>query len=192
MSGQHKVDGRRERTKRTRSAIVEALTELIDEGRVDVTGAEIAARAVVALRSIGQHFASREELLLAVAEHHANRYRTEPVSDGGPFEDRLEAFVTTHTRVLEASCAMRRAGAFTAARSPAAAQALARAAAARRADAARVFAREIAASAEPRVTERSLALVTSGRIWDTLRGELGLGLQAARAQVVALLRAIVR
>ena len=60
-----KIDGRHERTKRTRAAIVGALTELLDEGRIEPTAVEIAERASVAVRSIGQHFASREELLLA-------------------------------------------------------------------------------------------------------------------------------
>jgi AcrR family transcriptional regulator len=185
-------DGRRERTKRTRAAIVEALTQLIDEGRVELTGAEIAERAGVAVRSIGQHFASREELLLAVAEHHASRIDADPVDASGPFDARLEQFVIQRTRVLERSRPMRRAGAQMEGRSPAVALALDRAARRRREEAARVFATEIEAAASPREAERSVALVTSGRAWDTLRVELGLGERAARAQVALLLRTVLR
>ena len=184
-----KIDGRHERTKRTRAAIVGALTELLDEGRIEPTAVEIAERASVAVRSIGQHFASREELLLAVAGHHASRMSRTHIESGGSFESRLEAFVDDRAHVLEASRMMRGAAAVVAARSPAVAKALARAAAERRAESAALFAVELARSDEPEAVERAVALVTSGRAWDALRGEMGLSAKAARAQLSFMLRA---
>jgi TetR/AcrR family transcriptional regulator of autoinduction and epiphytic fitness len=187
-----RVDGRHERSKRTHAAIVSALTELLDEGHVEITAPEIAQRAGVALRSIGQHFASREDLLLAVARHHAERLAAGTVDPDGTLEDRIERFVAQRARVLETSRTMRRAAALVEPRSPTVARALEETAEQRRRDAARVFAREIAAAGEPCEAERAVALVTSGRAWDALRGELGLGVRAARAQVAYLLRSLLR
>jgi AcrR family transcriptional regulator len=187
-----KPDGRRERTKRTRVAIVAALTELLDEGRIEPPAAEIAERAGVALRSIGQHFASREELLLAVAEHNATRFPQVILDVNASFEDRLSAFVKDRSKVLEASRVMRQAAAVVAARSPAVADAVQRAAAERRAASARLFAREIAQSEDPEATDRAVSLVTSGRAWDSLRRDMGLGTTAARQQLTFTIRALLQ
>jgi TetR/AcrR family transcriptional regulator of autoinduction and epiphytic fitness len=187
-----KVDGRRERTKRTRAAIVGALTALLDEGRIEPTAAEIAERADVAVRSIAQHFASREELLLAVAEHHARRLAHAPIDATGTFDERLEKLVASRTKSLEASSAMRRAAAVVLGRSPAVARALDRAARERREETARVFARELAAARDPAAAERAVALLTSGRAWDALRGEMGLGVKAARDQTAFAIRALLK
>jgi AcrR family transcriptional regulator len=183
-----KVDGRRERSRRTHAAIVGALTDLLDEGRIEPTAADIAQRAGVAVRSIAQHFESREQLLLAVAEHHAQRMTHEPIDPRQPFDERLEAFVTQRARELEASRAMRGAAAVVLARSPGVARALHTAAERRRSEAARIFAGEIGAASDPRATERTVALVASGRTWDALRAELALGTKAARDQLAAMLR----
>jgi AcrR family transcriptional regulator len=182
-----KVDGRRERTRRTRAAIVAALTALLDEGRIEPTAAEIARRAGVAVRSIGQHFASREQLLLAVTVHHAERLALPPLDADAPLPVRIEQLVLRRARVLEASMAMRRAAAVVLARSPAVARALERAAKERRAETSRLFAAELAAADDPQAAERTVALVTSGRAWDALRVELGLGVKAARDQLARML-----
>lgn len=58
----------------------------------------------------------------------------------------------------------------------------------RRKETSAVFAVEIAASTDPPAVERAVALVTSGRAWDAMRVELGLGARAAREQVVFMLR----
>jgi AcrR family transcriptional regulator len=185
-----KTDGRRERTKRTRDAILTALTALLDEGRIEPTAGEIAERAGVALRSIGQHFASREELMLAVAQHHAARLPHTFVDPDASFDERLTAFVNDRSHVLEASRAMRRAASVVLGRSPAVAQALQRTAAERRTEAARLFAQEIKATKEPEATQRAVAVVSSGRAWDSLRNDMGLGVRAAKEQLAFMLRAL--
>ena len=187
-----KLDGRRERTKRTRVAIVTALTELLDEGRIEPPAAEIAERAGVALRSIGQHFSSREELLLAVSEHHAARLPEPELDASGAFDDRVAAFVKDRAKVLEASSAMRQAAAVVQARSPSVADAVRHAAAGRRLASARIFAREIAATADAEATDRALSVVTSGRAWDSLRRDMGLSVTAARQQLAFMVRAILK
>jgi TetR/AcrR family transcriptional regulator of autoinduction and epiphytic fitness len=181
---EEKVDGRRERTKRTRAAIVLALTALLDEGRIEPVAAEIAERAGVAVRSIAQHFASREELLLAVAEHHASRLRrADAVDRASPFEERLARFVLARSRVLEASRAMRGAAQVVIARSPSVARALEAAAKGRREETRAVFATELARTDAREQVERAVALATSGRAWDAMRTELGLGTKTAREQM---------
>jgi TetR/AcrR family transcriptional regulator of autoinduction and epiphytic fitness len=185
-----KIDGRRARTTRTHAAIVNALTDLLDEGHIEPTAAEIADRAGVAVRSVGQHFASREELLLAVAQHHAQRVTSEPIDAEAALESRLERFVAQRSKILEASMAMRRAAAVVVARSPSVTRALDTVARRRREETAVLFAREIAACTDPVVAERAVALVASGRAWDALRGELGLNPKAARAQLSHLILAV--
>ena len=187
-----KLDGRRERTKRTRVAIVTALTELLDEGRIEPPAAEIAERAGVALRSIGQHFGTREELLLAVTEHHASRLPEPEIDAAASFDDRVAAFVKERAKVLEASGAMRQAAAVVAARSPSVADAVRQAAAGRRVASARIFAREIAATTDPEATDRALSVVTSGRAWDSLRRDMGLTVNAARQQLGFMLRSVLK
>jgi len=187
-----KVDGRRERTKRTRAAIVGALTDLLDEGRIEPTAAQIADRAGVAVRSIAQHFASREELLLAVAQHHTERLAHSPVDRRGSFDERLDAFVAARARSLEASAAMRRAAAVVLGRSPAVAHALEEAAKERRKETSKLFAAEIAATDDAPAVERTVALVSSGRAWDVLRGEMALGTKAAREQLAFMVRSALR
>jgi AcrR family transcriptional regulator len=185
-----KTDGRHERTKRTRDAILTALTSLLDEGRIEPPAAEIAERAGVALRSIGQHFASREELMLAVAQHHAARLPHTTIDPSGSFEERLTAFVSARAQVLEASRPMRRAASAVIARSPAVAEALQRTAKDRRAESARLFAEEFEAAKDPEATRRAVAVASAGRAWDTLRTDMGLGLQAAKEQLAFHLRAL--
>jgi TetR/AcrR family transcriptional regulator of autoinduction and epiphytic fitness len=183
----HKVDGRRERTKRTHAAIVEAVTALLDEGRIEPTAAEIAARAGVATRSIGQHFASRELLMLAVAAHHQARFTATLVDAEAPLPVRLASFLRDRTRILEGSRAMRRAAAVVADRSSAVTTALSRVARQRRQESARLFAAEIARADDPRATEHTVALVTCGRAWDALREDLGMSKKAASEQIARML-----
>jgi TetR/AcrR family transcriptional regulator of autoinduction and epiphytic fitness len=188
MHAVKRMDGRHARTVRTNAAIVTALVELLDEGRIEPTAAEIAERAGVATRSISQHFGSREDLLLAVAEHHAERFAASSVDATGSLADRLGRFVSARAALLEATRAMRNAGAVVAWRSPAVKRALSSAERHRRDETSAVFAREIAASDEPKATERALAVVTSGRAWDAMRVDLAL----TRANATALLERMVR
>lgn len=83
---------------------MEAVIELLDEGDLTPTGARIAERADVSLRSIGHHFEDREALLAAVAAHQlvgilAGVVR---IHRAAGFEERLDAFLDQRSRVLEA------------------------------------------------------------------------------------------
>jgi AcrR family transcriptional regulator len=189
-------DGRRRRTLRTREAIVHALIALVDGGNPAPTAAQVAARAGVALRSIGQHFASREALFLAAAGVHARRADAErlEVDADAPRETRVRRFAAGRAAALEASAPLRRAVLLLEPR-PRAVEDAARAQAdRRRAEVARVFAAELAArsgTARRRLLDR-LDLLASGRTWDGLRQDLGLSATAAAAELGELLLATSR
>jgi TetR/AcrR family transcriptional regulator of autoinduction and epiphytic fitness len=188
-------DGRRQRTLRTRAAILDALLELVGEGVMRPTARQIASRAGIAMRSIGQHFASREQLLAAAAMQLGTRIdRAEPVDATLPLGERIACFVSARTVFLEASRAFRLASQAFATESPAVAQALDAFTQARRADVGRVFARELSAR-EPEgraVLFDAIDLTVSGRFWDGLRDELGLAPAAAGARIELVVRALLR
>ncbi|MEM8562806.1 MAG: helix-turn-helix domain-containing protein [Pseudomonadota bacterium] len=62
------VDGRRQRSERSRRAIIEAGIALMKEGTLTPTAQQIAARAQVGLRSFFRHFEDMEALYAAVDE----------------------------------------------------------------------------------------------------------------------------
>jgi AcrR family transcriptional regulator len=104
-------DGRHARKARTREAIVSALLSLLDEGVPEPTAAQIAERAKVAVRSIAQHFRTREQLMLAIASQHVARQpdAAKKVAADAPFTARLEDFLKVRVQELESSRAIRRA-----------------------------------------------------------------------------------
>src|SRR5207245_4856968 len=107
------VDGRLGRGARARTAVVDALLDLIEEGDLRPTAPRIAERAGVSLRSVFQHFADLEALYAVAAERQlvmiAGLVRR--LSPTGPLDDRLEAFVSQRSRVLEALTSVQRASA---------------------------------------------------------------------------------
>lgn len=172
------TDGRRARAVRTRGAIVGALLDLVREGNLAPTAKEIAVRAGVAIRSIGQHFPSREKLFFAAAAEHARRsagVAKKPPSIGR-VEERIERFVDACATELEETSALRRAASVIT-RSPTVAKAMARAAEERRKAVAAVFAAEIKDDA---VTLDALEIATGGRAWDQMRVEMKLSLAQAK------------
>ena len=186
------LDGRTARAHRTRAAIVEALLQLLQEGRFRPTAQQVADRAGVALRSIRQHFASRDALFLAVADRIATTVGRDaaPIDPAAPLRARVEAFVGARAHYLEATAVVRRASLAQESGSPSIAKAFRFLARTRGEELGRLFARELAALGPER--ERSLsalAVVSGGRVWDGLRGELGLSRAAAAAVLRRLLEA---
>lgn len=184
------TDGRRARAVRTKSAIVGALLDLVREGTLAPTAKEIASRAGVAIRSIGQHFPSRENLFVAAAAEHARRSRgvaREAVPVVGPFETRVDRFVDARAAELEETSPLRRAASVIT-RSKAVSTAMARAAEERRKALATIFAAEIKGET---ATLDALEVATGGRAWDQMRIEMKLSLANAKKvmkrTVVALL-----
>jgi len=186
-----KPDGRRLRAVRTRAAIVTALYDLVREGHLAPTAAQIAARAGVALRSIGQHFPSREALLAAVAEHHTAQVTT-PVRATGSLAARLDTFVHARADELERTAPLRRAIALSPSPAEAVLVAQRRDHLRRRDELAAAFAPELdgLASDARRATLDRLYVVSSGASWDTLRTHTSLSARAAAEAMRALLTAV--
>lgn len=183
------TDGRRLRAVRTRANILDALLKLLDEGHPDPTAAEIAERAGVAVRSIAQHFQTREQLLTALAEKHLAR---QPHPDGalksGPFEARVASFAALRASALEASVPMRRVARMAEGRSKAIAAAFREVAKVRRRELQDVFGPELAR--RPAWVLDAADGVTSGAFWDTLRETQRLSDKRAREVLEATLRAL--
>ncbi len=179
-----KVDGRHARAARTHLAIVSALLDLVDEGELAPTAQAIATRAKVALRSIRQHFPTREELFVAAAEEHARRVsptKAPEVPASVPRVERIERFLTARTRQLEASSALRRAAALVEPKSPTVKQAMRSLGKVRRGEVETVFQTELASfrGAQRAAVADALDVTTSGKTWDSLRHDMGLSLAAA-------------
>jgi TetR/AcrR family transcriptional regulator of autoinduction and epiphytic fitness len=186
-----KRDGRRERSVRTHRAIVAALIDLIEEGNLAPTAAQIAKRAKVAVRSIRQHFPSREDLFVAAVGEHARRVaplRTY-VDARLPLADRVAAFAEARGRELEFCSPVRRAAMFVETApgqsvSSAISKATDEAWQRRRREVEQVFAREIEGHADRRALMDTLDLLSHGRTWDTMR----YAMQLSASDATALLR----
>ena len=182
-----KQDGRHARKARTREAIVNALLELLDEGHTEPTAAEIAQRAKVAIRSIGQHFKSREELLLAVASRHSARLPTPtPPSPGRSFDARVSHFVMVRSRALEASAGVRRAAQRGAGDSKAITRSLAETAKRRREELVASLGAELKKA--PAWLVSTAETLASGAGWDALRHEQKLSPAVAEQVIVQALK----
>ncbi len=188
---EQKIDGRHARAARTHHAIVSALLDLADEGELAPTAQAVATRAKVALRSIRQHFPTREELFVAAAEEHARRVaQTKPVEIPAATSraDRIQRFLTSRVRQLEASSALRRAAALVEPKSPTVRQAMRSLGKSRRREVEIVFQPEIAAleRAEREALVDALDIATTGKTWDALRHDMALS-QSAAANVLRVM-----
>jgi hypothetical protein len=105
------VDGRRARSVKTREAIVDAFFALIDAGDPKPTAAAVAARAGLSVRSVFQHFADLEDLLLAVSDRQTNRIASlyTGVQYDGELSSRIGTFVDYRARLFETIAPLRRA-----------------------------------------------------------------------------------
>jgi len=76
---QTKIDGRQQRSERSKTAILNAALALVDEGILAPTAKQIAAEAGVGLRSFFRHFEDMEALYAAIHEysyHHFEQFFT--------------------------------------------------------------------------------------------------------------------
>src|SRR3954467_6663038 len=106
------VDGRSARADGTRSALTEAMLELLDSGDLKPTAAAIAARAGVSERTLFQHFPDREALFQGAALAQAERIGPlvkELPGPEAPTDERVRAFVAQRCLVLERVSTVRRA-----------------------------------------------------------------------------------
>jgi DNA-binding transcriptional regulator YbjK len=68
------VDGRRARTERGRTAVIDAMIDLVQEGHRPVTAEEVAARAQVSISSLFRYFDGLQELQAHTIDRFTQRY----------------------------------------------------------------------------------------------------------------------
>ncbi len=191
-----KRDGRRERSARTHKAIVASVIDLIEEGNLAPTAAQIAKRAGVAVRSIRQHFPSREDLFVAAVEEHARRVgplRTY-VDARLPLDQRVTAFAEARGRELEFCAPVRRAASLVDVSPKAGSTAIGLATdeawQRRRREVEQVFAVELDAHTRKNDLLDALDLLSHGRTWDTMRHAMQLPTKVATELLARTIKAI--
>jgi TetR/AcrR family transcriptional regulator of autoinduction and epiphytic fitness len=107
------VDGRFARSARTRTAVIDALLALHQEGDLNPTAVRVAGRAGVALRTVYGHFADMESLFAEAGDRELSKViaLTDAISCALPLEERVARLAATRSRVLEAMLATMRAAA---------------------------------------------------------------------------------
>ena len=190
------VDGRSARSQRTRASIIDALVALLEEGSVQPTIEEIAARASVSPRTVFQHYADREALFTAVSEHRAARMGElmGTIDAGASLERRLAEVVQQRARVFEWIAPVRRAALIMEPFSESVHAALDGSRRAKREEVQRVFATEIARCPEPgrAALVAALGAAASWSAWEALRAQQGLDVQQASAALHRTLRGLLR
>lgn len=98
-----RIDGRRQRSLRTRQALIEAFLGLLHENPQVPTGAQIAERAGCSVRSIFERFVDLDSLGLAAIDHVIGLGLSTPVGDRaeGDRPSRLRFQVETRARICE-------------------------------------------------------------------------------------------
>jgi AcrR family transcriptional regulator len=188
-----KRDGRRERSARTHKAIVASLIDLIEEGNLSPTASQIAKRSSVAVRSIRQHFPSREDLFVAAVEEHARRVSPMKtyVDARLPLEDRIASFAEGRARELEFCSPVRRAASVVDLSVMKGSTSISRATdeawQRRRREVEQIFASEIE---QRRDLLDALDMLTHGRTWDTMRYAMQLSPGAATALLKQTIAAV--
>ena len=96
-------DGRRQRSERSQTAIIEAALALMDEGALVPTAQQIADRAGVGIRSFFRHFADMDSLFLAADEMLLSSYEAlfEVDNRAGTLSERVARAVDLYGNAFE-------------------------------------------------------------------------------------------
>jgi AcrR family transcriptional regulator len=96
-------DGRRQRTERSRTAIIEASLSLLEEGILVPTAQQISDRAGVGIRTFFRHFEDMNTLFEAVDNSIRSHYETLILTGdrNGSLEERIDHAVDRHAAVYE-------------------------------------------------------------------------------------------
>ncbi|MFW6772832.1 TetR/AcrR family transcriptional regulator [Nocardioides sp. CPCC 205120] len=185
----HAADGRVARGQRNRAALVAAFLDLVAAGHQRVTGQQVAESAGVSVRTVWTHFADLEALYDAASRELWRRYqegRTLVAADLD-LPTRVDRFAARRAAENEEIAPFARTAALAEPFSPALRASRARFVGAVRDDVLRLFGAELAGA--PDRTSAVLAAATYPA-WSTLRDDLGLDTDDARAALTATLRAL--
>jgi TetR/AcrR family transcriptional regulator of autoinduction and epiphytic fitness len=184
-----RVDGRTARSERTRTAIVEAHLQLIQEGDLRPTADRIAKVAGVSLRALWSHFADMEALFAASGQRVLEQRDAvhQPIPPDLPLTERIQAYCHQRARLLEAVTPTAKAAAIKEPFSPTLMSY-------RRTHTQRVleelkilFAREIDGNTE---LLSALTAVSMWPTWGTWRDAMGMSPEAARAALTRTISAL--
>lgn len=177
-------DGRLARSRRTRTAVVDALLALQEQGNLAPTAQQVAERAGVALRTVFGHFSDMETLWVEAGERELDALGelADDVPPTLPLPERVERFAGSRARVLEKLLPVMRAARLREPVSPALRRNRAIYVAVGDDEVAQVFAPELAtrgAAARQRLLD-AVYLAAGGPAWEALRHDRGLDADAAR------------
>lgn len=177
------LDGRTARGQRTRTAVVDALLALQEDGDLTPTAQRVAERAGVALRTVYGHFSDLETLWAEAGLRELDKLTrlAVPIEVSLPLPERVAAFCASRARVLEALLPVMRAARLREHSSPVLAGNRRLFVQAGDEEVRAVFAVELASSPE---TLHALYLVAGAAGWEGLRVDRGLDV----AQATDLLR----
>jgi len=107
------LDGRRARVERGRQAVIDAMLELVVEGRVPPTAEQVAKRAGVSTASVFRYFDSLGELQQQMAiryfEAHADLFALDDEGEG-PIDRRIDTLVRSRVRLYDTIAPLARLG----------------------------------------------------------------------------------
>ena len=97
------MDGRRQRSRRSRELIINAMLDLMLEGILEPTAQQVSDRAGVGIRSVFRHFEEMASLFDAVNDKLTarNRHLVLGVPSEGPLGDRLDALITSRKVIYD-------------------------------------------------------------------------------------------
>jgi TetR/AcrR family transcriptional regulator of autoinduction and epiphytic fitness len=194
LSDVQPADGRMARSHQTRRAIVDGMRALHAEGDLRPTAPRVAARAGVSLRTVWQHFADMETLLLEAGRRDLEILLqiVSPIAADLPLADRVEMLADQRARVHEQMTPGWRAARIQQPFSPELRRSKRRMTALARAELEAVFATELGRLAGERRQALIDALqgISLWAFWDSLRSEVGLSPQQARDTVAGIVLAL--
>jgi len=187
-------DGRMARSHQTRRAIVDAMRALHSEGDLRPTAPRVAARAGVSLRTVWQHFADMETLLLEAGRRDLEILLqiVSPIPADLPLAERISMLADQRARVHERMTPGWRAARIQQPFSPELRRSKKRMTALARAELEAVFAVEFAKlpDSERKALVDALEGVTIWAFWESLRTDVGLTPRESRDTVEGLVEAL--
>jgi TetR/AcrR family transcriptional regulator of autoinduction and epiphytic fitness len=181
------VDGRTQRGRRNREAIIDALLACYDDGILRPSVDEVAARAGVSARSVHNHFDDVEALRAEVAQRQWERFArfVSAIDASTPVAERVEQLVVQRAAFFEGVTPVRRAALLSLPDSPTIAANLTRLDRTLRRQLERAFP-ELA-----RDELDAIDAIASWDAWNRLRAAQGCSVNRARRILVTTIRTLV-
>ncbi len=190
------ADGRAARGHRARAAVAAAMLDLLNDGVIKPTAAQIAARAGVSLRLVFHHFGDMEAILADAADLQFERLRPllRSVSSSLALDRRIAEFVRIRAELHETVSPVRRASIRLEPFSPVIAERLGNARALLRKESEIVFSNELRAleAAQRRDALAALEAISAWETWEVMRLQQGLSPTQARKAIAHAIAAILR